>query len=241
MRLDLYLAEKTLTESRSRAQNLIKLGFVQINGVTAEKASYDVREGDKVTVKEDYAASLGGIKLQKALEFAEITVAGKKCLDIGASNGGFCDVLLQNGAENVIALDVGDCALPERLRTDKRIIVMDKTNARFLLPGDLPYAPDFITVDVSFISLTQILPVVFSCLTPGGDAVCLIKPQFECGKQSLSKKGIVLNKKTEQKTVEKIKDFCLTLGFSVRHLCPAPHPFENKNQEYLIILHKNIA
>ena len=241
MRLDIYLAENNLTESRTRAQNLIKLGFVQINGVTAEKASYDVREGDKVTVKEDYAASLGGIKLQKALEFAEITVAGKKCLDIGASNGGFCDVLLQNGAEKVIALDVGDCALPERLRTDKRIIVMDKTNARFLLPGDLPYAPDFITVDVSFISLTQILPVVFSCLAPGGDAVCLIKPQFECGKQSLSKKGIVLNKKTEQKTVEKIKDFCLTLGFSVRHLCPAPHPFENKNQEYLIILHKNIA
>ncbi|MBO4539598.1 MAG: TlyA family RNA methyltransferase [Clostridia bacterium] len=241
MRLDVYLTENNLTESRTRAQNLIKLGFVQINGVTAEKASYDVREGDDVAVKKDYAASLGGIKLQKALDQGDITANGKKCLDIGASNGGFCDVLLNNGAERVIALDVGECALPERLRTDSRIIVMDKTNARFVTPGDLPYAPDFITVDVSFISLTQILPVVFACLAPNGDAVCLIKPQFECGKQSLSKKGIVLNKKTEQKTVEKIKDFCMTLGFSVRNLFPAPHPFENKNQEYLIILHKNIA
>ena len=187
MRLDIYLT-KNLIESRTRAQNLIKLGFVRINGVIAEKASYDVRENDEVTVESNYAASLGGIKLQKALECDKITAEGKKCLDIGASNGGFCDVLLNNGAQSVIALDVGECALPERLSADKRIFVMDKTNARFLQPEQLPYVPDFITVDVSFISLTQILPVVYSCLTPGGDAVCLIKPQFECGKQSLSKK-----------------------------------------------------
>ena len=241
MRLDVYLTENNLTESRTRAQNLVKLGFVQVNGSTAEKSSYDVREGDEVTIREDYAASLGGIKLQKALDCGKVTAKDKKCLDIGASNGGFCDVLLNNGAEKVIALDVGECALPERLRSDERIIVMDRTNARFVAPGDLPYPPDLITVDVSFISLTQILPVVYACLAPNGDAICLIKPQFECGKQSLSKKGIVLNKKTEQKTVEKIRDFCLTLGFTVLHLCPAPHPFENKNQEYLIILHKNIA
>lgn len=242
MRLDLYLSEKTFTESRSRAQNLIKLGFVRVNGAIIKKSSFDVHEGDDVAVVGDYAASLGSIKLRHALDkTTDIDVKNKKCLDIGASNGGFCDVLLRYGADKVIALDVGECALPERLSADKRIFVMDKTNARFLLPEELPYAPDFITVDVSFISLTQILSVVFSCLAPGGDAVCLIKPQFECGKQSLSKKGIVLNKKTEQKTVDKIKDFCMTLGFSVRHLCPAPHPFENKNQEYLIILHKNIA
>ncbi len=242
MRLDLYLAEKTLTESRSRAQNLIKLGFVRVNGAIIKKSSFDVHEGDDVTIVGDYAASLGSIKLRHALENAKnITVKNKKCLDIGSSNGGFCDVLLHYGADMVIALDVGECALPERLKNDGRIVVMDRTNARDITPDRLPYIPEIITADVSFISLTQILPAAYACLAPGGDAVCLIKPQFEGGKQVLSKKGIVINKKDEQKAVEKVKDCSKTLGFTIVDLFPAPHPFEDKNQEYLIILHKNIA
>ena len=242
MRLDLYLTEKTLTESRSRAQNLIKLGFVYVNGASVNKTSYKVREEDTVTVVGDYAASLGSIKLQHALNTANnIAVKGKKCLDIGASNGGFCDVLLSHGAEKVIALDVGECALPERLIADERIIVMDRTNARDITPDFLPYLPEIITADVSFISLTQILPAAYACLAPGGDAICLIKPQFEGGKQVLSKKGIVINKKDELKAVEKVTKCAEALGFTVINHFPAPHPFEDKNQEYLIILHKNIA
>ena len=242
MRLDLYLTEKSLAESRSRAQNLIKLGFVRVNETAVNKASYNVREEDAVTVVGGYASSLGSIKLQFALKKANyIAVKGKRCLDIGASNGGFCDVLLDHGAEKIIALDVGECALPERLIADDRIIVRDRTNARNITPNCLPYLPEIITVDVSFISLTQILPAAYECLAPGGNAICLIKPQFESGKQALSKKGIVINKKDEQKAIDKIKNCAETLGFTAIDHFPAPHPFEDKNQEYLIILQKNIA
>ena len=241
MRLDLFLTETNMTESRTRAKNLIIMGKVFVNDQIVEKVAFDVKEGDNVRISEDYDASLGGIKLRKALQTFDLEVQGKKCLDIGASNGGFCDVLLDNGAENVIALDVGECALPLRLKQDERIIIMDKTNAKTLLPEHLPYTPEIITVDVSFISLTQILPNVFSCLAPNGYAVCLIKPQFECGKNALSKKGIVQSDKDVQKAIERIKSFCHSLNFVVRDTCLAPHPFDKKNQEYFIFLSKNIA
>ena len=135
MRLDVYLTENKIVESRTRAKNLIELGFVTVNGVLADKPSREIKNDDEVVVKHNYDASLGGIKLRLALEEWKID-ALKKCLDIGASNGGFCDVLLQNGAQSVIALDVGECALPDRLKKDPKIIVMDKTNARFIQPTD---------------------------------------------------------------------------------------------------------
>ncbi len=241
MRLDVYLTENNLSESRTRAKNLVELGRVTVNGKPANKVSYDVKEGDTVIVEKNYEASLGGIKLRVALNDISLSCDNKDCLDIGAANGGFCDVLLENGAKRVIALDVGECALPDRLKNDPRIIVMDRTNARSLTPTDLPYLPDIITVDVSFISLTQILPAVYNCLKPGGRAVCLIKPQFECRKKALSKKGIVTDKKAEQSAILKVEACATGLLFKIETVLPAPHPFEKKNQEYFIILYKNIA
>ena len=238
MRLDVYLTDRNLASTRTRAKNLIELKRVKVNGKTTEKPAYDVREGDIVELTENYDASLGGIKLRGALEELNLSVQGRSCLDIGAANGGFCDVLLEKGAAKVIALDVGECALPERLTNNPIIYVMDRTNARFLTPEKLPFLPDFITVDVSFISLKQILPVVYLCLQQNGFAVCLIKPQFECGKKALSKKGIVTDKREEQKCVESVRQTASSLGFTVGGVRPAPHPFENKNQEYFIFLQK---
>ena len=238
MRLDLYLVQKGISDSRTRAKNLIELRKVTVNGKVAEKASLEIKETDEVILSDDYEASLGGIKLRDALERFSVAVEKVDCLDIGASNGGFCDILLRGGASHVIALDVGECALPDRLKNDARIVVMDRTNARFLTPDQLPFLPGFISVDVSFISLLLILPVVYSCLVTGGKALCLIKPQFECGKKALSKKGIVTDKKEEERAIERIKECARNLGFSVGDIMPAPHPFEKKNQEYFIFLQK---
>ena len=241
MRLDVFITTNDLADSRTRAKNLVELGRVLVNGKVINKVPYEVKEGDVITISEDYDASLGGIKLRGVLDEAKVFVEGKKCLDVGASNGGFCDVLLQKGAKSVIALDIGECALPQRLKDDPRIIVMDRKNARTLLPSDLPYSPDLITVDVSFISLTQVLPALNACLADNGVAVCLIKPQFECGKKALSKKGIVTDKREEKRAIEKITSFSSSIGLSPTGVFAAPHPFEKKNQEYFIILVKNIA
>ncbi len=238
MRLDLFLVENHLAETRTRAKNLIELKKVSVNGKIIDKPACFVTEKDAVTLSEDYGASLGGLKLQEAFRHRPIDLTGKRCLDIGAANGGFCDVLLQNGAARVIALDVGECALPDRLRDDERIIIMDKTNARFLKKEDLPYTPDFISVDVSFISLTQILPTVATSLADGAVAVCLVKPQFECGKKALSKTGIVTDKKAEKQALDFVMQTARALSLTPIDFCPAPHPFDKKNQEYLLFLQK---
>ena len=184
MRLDKYLFDNGLAESRTRAANLIALGRVSVNGKTVSKCSFDVETKDEVIVTENYEASLGGIKLIKALESFAIEPKGKVCLDVGASNGGFTDVLLKNGARKVYCLDVGECALPERLKKDSRVEIIDKTNARF------------------------------------------------------TKKGIVKNEKLRLSAVKSVEQFCKELGLAEEGLTEAPHPFEEKNQEYLILLKK---
>lgn len=239
MRLDLYLAEKKFVTSRSRAANLIELGKVTVNSATVTKAGYDVKENDVVLLSGDYGASLGGIKLSDALKEFKCTCDGKVCLDVGASNGGFTEVLLKNNAKIVYALDVGECALPSDLRQNEKVVIMDKYNARDILPELFPLLPQFTVIDVSFISLTLILPSVIKCLADGGEIIALIKPQFECGKKDLSKKGILIDVKKRQKVVERIEKFCLDLGLKVLGNIPAPHPFEGKNQEYLIYLKKD--
>ncbi len=240
MRLDVFLTEKN-SISRTRAKNLIELNKVSVNGSICAKPAQEVRDTDIVEITEDYEASLGGIKLKEAIDTFSVDIDNKLCLDVGSSNGGFCDVLLSKGAKNVIALDVGECALPDRLIKDNRIIVMDRTNAKFLSPDKLPYIPEIITIDVSFISLTQILPPLYPCLNNNGTMICLIKPQFECGKKALSKKGIVINKKEEEKAIKKVSDCASSLGYSIRGICNAPHPFVKKNQEFFIILSKILA
>lgn len=232
MRLDVYVAEK-YSFSRSKAANLIELGYVTVNGVVIGKAAFDVKDHDDVSVNEEYGSSLGGIKLRHALDTFSISPQGEVCVDVGASNGGFTDVLLNNGAKTVYAVDVGECALPEELKSDDRVVVMDRTNARFISKKDFPVEPTFAVIDVSFISLTLVLPAVAEAVSKNGRIVALIKPQFECEKKDLSKKGILLDAKKRLAVVKKIQDFASSIGLATVGVIEAPHPFVEKNIEYL--------
>lgn len=232
MRIDQYLVEKNITSSRTRGLNLIKLGGVKVNGIVIEKASYDVKENDIIEVDDIIGyASLGGLKLAEAIRKFAIKDLGI-CVDLGASNGGFTDVLLKNGAEKVYAVDVGECALPSELKNDSRVAVMDKTNAKNV-PLESGTA-DFITADLSFISITKILPEISRLLKISGRAILLIKPQFEVGKKNLTKTGIVKSQKISAKCVEEIIQIAKTYCLEKLGLTPVPKLFENKNVEYLV-------
>ena len=239
MRLDLFLSENNFAETRTRAKNLIELGRVTVNDTVCLKPSYSVTESDKICITEDYHASLGGLKLEKAFADFQPNIDNKVCLDLGAANGGFTEILLNNSAGTVYALDIGVCALPARLIADKRVKVMEKTNARYIKKNDFDNNIDFISGDLSFISLKYILPVAYAILEYGGTAVFLIKPQFELNKKLLPKSGIVKDEKTRLKIVNDIKKFATELGFSGIKTTEAPHPFIDKNQEYLLYLEKN--
>lgn len=236
MRLDLYLSYSNLVNSRTRAANLIKLGKITVNGKVAIKASTGIKETDKVGILSDYPVSLGGIKLQEAFDIWNIDVAGKICLDVGASNGGFTEILLQHNALLVYALDVGDCALPSNLVNNEKVVIKDRTNARFITKSDFDKNIDFAVIDVSFISLDLILPTVFSVVREKGEIVALIKPQFELTKKALTKTGIVREKKMQEAVVKKITALAISLGSVNVSTIAAPHPFEDKNQEYLIYI-----
>lgn len=237
MRLDVYLFTMQYARSRTHALNLIKRGQVTVNGVIAAKGSTEVTDSDAITVNydEDFA-SLGGIKLKRAIDYFKLDVGGKIAIDIGASNGGFTDVLLKEGAKRVYAVDVSECALPAELATDERVVIKDKINARYITFEDIGVKADLITVDVSFISLKLIIPALTQFFTENTYLIALIKPQFEVGKSALSKKGIVISKKDEQKALKDVCDFCVALGLHVYGLTAAPHPFKDKNQEYLLLL-----
>jgi 23S rRNA (cytidine1920-2'-O)/16S rRNA (cytidine1409-2'-O)-methyltransferase len=238
MRLDLYLLYANFTQSRTRASNLIKLNKITVNGKIADKPSQNIKETDIVKVLSDYPISLGGIKLNEALEKWDISVKDMVCLDVGASNGGFTEVLINNGAKLVFALDVGECALPKYLINSDKVIVKDKTNARFITKDDFSHSIDFACIDVSFISLDLILPTVYNVVKNDGEIVALIKPQFELTKKDLTKSGIVKNAKLQEKVVKKITSLALSLGSVNVTTILAPHPFEDKNQEYLIYIRK---
>ncbi|HOO22255.1 MAG TPA: TlyA family RNA methyltransferase [Clostridia bacterium] len=238
MRLDQYLVFFNFTDSRNRAANLIKLGKIAVNGKTAEKPAMDIKEWDKVTLIENYPASLGGIKLNEAFEKWEISAIDKVCLDVGASNGGFTEILLRRGAKLVYALDVGECALPDYLRANESVIVKDRTNARFITKDDFTHEIDFAVIDVSFISLELVFPPVYEVVKSGGEIVALIKPQFEVTPKDLTKSGIVKDEKTREKAVKKIVSLAIGCGTVNVSTIPAPHPFEDKNQEYLIYVRK---
>ncbi|MBR1747189.1 MAG: TlyA family RNA methyltransferase [Clostridia bacterium] len=239
MRLDLYLVEHEGL-SRSRAANLIKLGCVSVNGQMATKVAADIKDNDAVIVSEGYGSSLGGLKLEHALRCFPVSPYGRVCMDVGASNGGFSEVLIRSGAKRVYAIDVGECALPESLRQNDKVVVMDKTNARFLTKSFFDLTPTFAVVDVSFISLTLVLTAIYNSLSENGEVVALVKPQFECEKRNLSKKGIVIDAKKRVAALEKVKRFAFDLGFLVIGQTEAPHPFSEKNIEYLLYLKKQL-
>lgn len=231
MRIDRYLVENSITQSRTRGLNLIKLGGVKVNGKVIDKPSFEVKESDVIEIDDLIGyASLGGLKLAEAIKRFNITDFGT-CVDMGASNGGFTDVLLRNGADKVFAVDVGECALPEELKTNEKVVVMDKTNAKSV-PLDSE-SVDFITADLSFISITKILPEISRLLRKGGRAVVLIKPQFEVGKKNLTKTGIVKSEKISMKCVDEIISFSNSLHLSQIGITPVPKLFEDKNVEYL--------
>lgn len=235
MRLDKFLQHKYSLRSRTYAENLILKGQVRVNGNTALKPSAETNENDEVEIlaDENYA-SQGAYKLEKAFLDFRLSVAGLNCADIGCSNGGFTDCLLRRGAAGVVAVDVADCALPERLLRDGRVKFVRANAREFRLKTPV----DFVCSDVSFISLKYILPTVFSLLKEGGFAVVLIKPQFELTRSALSKKGIVKSEKDRQNAVRLVKDYAAAAGFIVKGVSPAPEYYADKNKEYLLYLEK---
>ena len=240
MRLDVYLAERGMAESRTAAKCLINIGGVSVNGKFA-KPSQEVTDADKIEINElmlPKYVGRGALKLEGALERWSIGLDGMTCVDIGASTGGFTDCMLQHGAARVFAVDVGSRQLHERLRYDTRVISLENTDIRgFVLPPEVPFA-DFIGTDVSFISLRLVLPHIYRLLGDGKTAVALIKPQFEAGRAALSKKGIVKSESVRKKVVEEISAFAAECGFSVLGTELSPITGGDGNTEYLLYILK---
>jgi len=233
-RLDVALVERGLVESRSKAQALIMARRVLVNGRIADKAGTAIHEDDELRVAEleHPWVGRGGMKLAHALEKFSIDVTGKVCADIGASTGGFTDVLLRHGAAKVYAIDAGYGQLDASLRNDPRVVVREKVNARFLQPSDFEEPVGFVSVDVSFISLKLILPAVAKFLR--GDLVALIKPQFEVGRGEVGKGGIVRDPAKRASAVESVVNFAREIGFDVRGVIESPVRGAEGNVEFLM-------
>lgn len=240
IRLDMAVLERGLSESRAKAGALIMAGQVYVNGQKATKAGLTVKESDKIEVRGEKMpfVSRGGYKLDKAVKAFHLQLQDCVCMDIGASTGGFSDCMLQNGAKKVYAVDVGYGQLAWKLRTDARVVNMERTNFRYLTTEDIAEQLDFASVDVSFISLKIILPVLFALLREGGEAVCLIKPQFEAGKENVGKKGVVRDPSVHTEVVKTVTQFALETGFSVLHLSFSPIKGPEGNIEYLMHIKK---
>ncbi len=234
-RLDLALTGRGLAESRQKAQALIMAGEVFVNGRRVDKAGTPVREEDRLEVRGRGLryVSRGGLKLEKALESWPISLEGAVCGDIGASTGGFTDCMLQHGAARVYAVDVGHNQLDWKLRTDPRVVCMEGTNARYLTGEQIPEKLAFFSVDVIFISLTLILPPLRPLVREGAQGVCLIKPQFEAGKEKVGKKGVVRDPAVHRQVLENFLEAAPRCGFSVRDLTFSPIRGGEGNIEYL--------
>ncbi len=240
-RLDVLLVKQGLAPSREKAKALIMAGNVFVNDNREDKAGavFDP-ETARIHVKGPALkyVSRGGLKLEKAMAVFGVDVDGKVCMDIGASTGGFTDCMLQNGAKKVFAVDVGYGQLAWKLRQDERVVCMEKTNIRYVTPQDIGEALDFVSVDVSFISLTKVLPVALTLLKPGGRMVCLIKPQFEAGREKVGKKGVVRDPKVHEEVIEKIVAHVAEIGFFVLNLDFSPVKGPEGNIEYLLYIEK---
>lgn len=239
-RLDIILVEKGLASSREKAKAMIMAGIVYVNGQKEDKAgsTFDEKAADTVEVRGATLkyVSRGGLKLEKAMECFGLVLDGKVCMDVGASTGGFTDCMLQNGAIKVFSIDVGRGQLDWKLRNDPRVICMEKTNMRYVQPEDIGEPIDFTSIDVSFISLTKILLPVKQCLKPDGEVVCLIKPQFEAGRDKVGKKGVVRDTKVHEEVIEEVMRFASSIGFSLLHLDYSPIKGPEGNIEYLLHL-----
>ena len=236
MRLDVAVFERGLAETREKAKALIMAGSVYLNGQKALKGGAAVKDTDIIEVRGavNPYVSRGGLKLHKAVQNFGLSLEGCVCMDIGASTGGFTDCMLSNGAAKVYAIDVGYGQLAWKLRCDERVVNMERTNFRYVTHEQIPEQVDFASVDVSFISLRKILPVMRELLRDGGRAVCLIKPQFEAGRENVGKKGVVRDRAVHESVVASITEFAVESGFNVCNVDFSPIKGPEGNIEYQI-------
>ncbi len=239
-RLDILLVEKGLAGSRERAKRMIMAGEVLVDNQKVDKAGATVKAEAQIRLlgSDIPYVSRGGLKLEKAMQEFGVQIAGKRCADIGASTGGFTDCMLQNGAVQVFAIDVGYGQLAWKLRTDERVVNMERTNIRNVTPEDIGSLLDFASIDVAFISLTKVLPVTHTLLTESGEVVALIKPQFEAGRENVGKKGVVRDPQVHEDVITKVTAFARELGFCPLALTYSPVKGPEGNIEYLIRLTK---
>ena len=241
-RLDVLLVEQGLADSREKAKAIIMSGIVYVENEKEDKAGSTFEETSRIEVRGKTLpyVSRGGLKLEKAMKSFPITLEGSICMDVGASTGGFTDCMLQNGAKTVFAVDVGHGQLDWKLRNDPRVVCMEKTNIRYVTKEQIDGAElDFASIDVSFISLTKVLPPVYDMLRDKGEVVALIKPQFEAGREKVGKKGVVRDKSVHEEVIVKILDYAPTIGFRVLGLTYSPVKGPEGNIEYLVWLRKS--
>ena len=239
-RLDILLVKRGLAESREKAKAVIMSGIVYVDGQKEDKAGQTFADTANIEVRGSTLkyVSRGGLKLEKAMECFDVSVKDKVCMDIGASSGGFTDCMLQNGAKKVYAVDVGHGQLAWKLRNDTRVVVMEKTNIRYVKPEDIGESIDFASIDVSFISLSKVLPAAYNLLGERGEIVALIKPQFEAGREKVGKKGVVREKSTHIEVIQNCFAYARENGFFVRELEFSPVKGPEGNIEYLYHLVK---
>ena len=240
-RLDVLLVKRGLAESREKAKAIIMSGIVYVEDQKEDKAGTTFDENAKIEVRGSTLkyVSRGGLKLEKAMTHFGVTLDQKVCMDVGASTGGFTDCMLQNGAVKVFSVDVGHGPLAWKLRIDPRVVCMEKTNIRYVTPEDIGEPVDFSSIDVSFISLTKVLGPVKEILSPGGEVVALIKPQFEAGREKVGKKGVVRELSTHIEVVEMIVGYARSIGFRTLHLSYSPIKGPEGNIEYLLHISKD--
>lgn len=239
-RLDLAVFELGFADSRERAKALIMAGQVYLNGQKELKAGANVKPDDKIEVRGEKMpfVSRGGYKLDKAMKSFGIMLDGKICMDVGASTGGFTDCMLMNGASKVYSIDVGYGQLAWKLRSDERVVNLERTNFRYVTREQVPDEIDFSSVDVSFISLKLILPVLYTLLKADGEAVCLVKPQFEAGREKIGKKGVVRDKAIHLEVINNCISYARENGFSIKGLDFSPVKGPEGNIEYLLYISK---
>jgi len=239
-RLDVLLTERGFFDSREKAKAVIMAGEVFVNGQREDKAGSKFDREAEIEVKGKVLkyVSRGGLKLEKAVEVYGLNLMDKTCIDIGSSTGGFTDCMLQNGAAKVYAIDVGTNQLAWKLREDKRVVSMEKTNIRYVTEEDIPEKADFASVDVSFISLTKVLPAAVNLLKDEAYMVCLIKPQFEAGREKVGKKGVVRDLSVHKEVIELVINFAIGLNLFIKGLTFSPVKGPEGNIEYLLYMQK---
>lgn len=240
-RLDVLLVNRGLAESREKSKAIIMSGNVYVEGQKEDKAGSTFADTANIEVRGTTLkyVSRGGLKLEKAMENFDVTIKGKICMDVGSSTGGFTDCMLQNGAVKVYSVDVGHGQLAWKLRNDERVVCMEKTNIRYVTPEDVADKIDFSSIDVSFISLTKVLLPVKNLLTDDGQIVCLIKPQFEAGREKVGKHGVVRDKSVHEEVIKMVIDYAISIGFEVLNLEFSPVKGPEGNIEYLLHLQKH--